>query len=85
MGHESDCDTEFCCNGSAAALAQREVDQEVAARLVALEALDPSQKRPTPNANIRNRVDFMEWETYHDIGVRPFHQQKSLGFVHFYW
>ena len=65
--------------------AKQETEREIAVRLAALEAFDPSKKRPTPNANIRNRVDFMEWETYRDIGVQPFHQQKSLGFVPFYW
>lgn len=38
--------------------ALREVDKEVAARLAALEALDPSQKRPTPRPNRVNYVEF---------------------------
>jgi hypothetical protein len=71
--------------GPAETYAKQETARETVARLSALEALDPSQKRPTPKANIHNRVDFMEWDTYHDIGVQPFHQQKSLGFVHLYW
>ncbi len=38
--------------------ALREVDKEVAARLAALEVLDPSQKRPTPTPNRVNYVEF---------------------------
>jgi hypothetical protein len=36
----------------------REVDKEIAARLTAVEALDPSQKRPTPKLNRVNYVEF---------------------------
>ncbi len=68
-------------NGAAAALAMREVDQEIAARLAALELFDPSQKRPTPRPNPVHRGDFMDWEGYHDLGVQPFHAQRTLGFV----
>jgi hypothetical protein len=38
--------------------ALREVDKEVAARLAALEVLDPSQKRPMPRPNRVNYVEF---------------------------
>ncbi len=38
--------------------ALHEVDKEVAARLAGLEALDPSQKRPTPRPNRVNYVEF---------------------------
>ena len=33
---------------------------EIAARLAVLEALDPSQKRPTPKPSILNRVDYLD-------------------------
>jgi hypothetical protein len=81
MAREDDSGAKFMGDGSASALAMREVDQEIVARLAALEALDPSQKRPTPRPNILNRVDFMDWETHHDIGAQPFHVQRTLGFV----
>jgi hypothetical protein len=42
-------------------LVKRETEQAVAARLAALELLDPSQKRPTPKPNILNRVDFIDF------------------------
>lgn len=41
-------------------LVKRETEQAIAARLAALELLDPSQKRPTPRANILNRVDYID-------------------------
>jgi hypothetical protein len=43
--------------GPAETHAKRETEREVAARLAVLEALDPSQTRPKPNAP--NRVDFI--------------------------
>jgi hypothetical protein len=39
--------------GPAETHAKRETDQEVAARLAVLEALDPSQARPKPNGTNR--------------------------------
>ncbi len=69
-------------NKSAAmAVAMREVDQEIAARLAALEVLDPSQKRPAPKPNPVHRGDFMDWEGYHDLGIQSFRPQRTLGFV----
>ncbi len=47
-------------SGQAEIEAMHEIDQEVAARLAALEALDPSQKRPTPKRNRLGRVDYIE-------------------------
>jgi len=67
--------------GAAAALAMREVDQEIDARLAALEVLDPSQKRPMPKPNPVHRGDFMDWEGYHDLGIQSFRPQRTLGFV----
>jgi hypothetical protein len=72
---EDQSDGLFACE------AMRETDREVAARLAALEALDPSQERPTPKHNGCNHGDFLSWETYHDLGVQPFRQQKAVGFV----
>jgi len=40
--------------------AKQETEREIAARLAALEALDPSQKRPTPKRNILSRVDYID-------------------------
>ena len=45
----------------AAIEATHRTDREVAARLAALEALDPSQKRPTPKRNRLGRVDYIEF------------------------
>jgi len=38
---------------------KRETEQAIAARLAALELLDPSQKRPTPKPNLLNSVDYI--------------------------
>lgn len=46
--------------GKAETYAKDETSREVAARLAALEALDPSQKRPTPRPNILNNVAFID-------------------------
>jgi hypothetical protein len=42
-----------------------------AERLARFEALDPSQKRPPKRPCIWDRVAFMAWETYADLGVQP--------------
>jgi hypothetical protein len=46
--------------GPAETYAKQETEREIAARLAALEALDPLQTRPTPKPNILNRVSFIE-------------------------
>jgi len=46
--------------GEAETYAKRETEREIAARLAALEALDPSQKRPTPKPNPLNSVAFID-------------------------
>jgi len=46
--------------GTAETYAKQETEREIAARLAALEALDPSQKRPTPKPNILNNVAFID-------------------------
>lgn len=46
--------------GKAETYAKQETEREVAARLALLEALDPSQKRPTPKPNILNNVAFID-------------------------
>ena len=48
------------CLGPAETYAKQETEREIAVRLAALEALDPSQKRPTPKPNILNRVDYID-------------------------
>ena len=48
------------CLGPAETYAAQETKREVAARLAALEAIDPSQKRPTPRPNILGSVAFTE-------------------------
>jgi len=53
-------DSDDDISGQAEIEAMHEIDQEVAARLAALEALDPSQKRPTPRPNRLGRVDYIE-------------------------
>ena len=40
--------------------AKQETEREIAARLAALEAIDPSQKRPTPKRSILNKVDYID-------------------------
>jgi hypothetical protein len=77
---EADFDEEQS-DGLFANEAMRETDREIAARLAALEALDPSQKRPTPKPDGCNHGDFLSWETYRDLGIQPFRQQKAVGFV----
>ena len=44
---------------------------EVQQRLDALEAADPSQQRPTKKPCVWDHVDFMEWETWQDLGLSP--------------
>jgi len=46
--------------GPAETHAKQETERAIAARLAALEFLDPSQKRPTPKPNILNRVAFID-------------------------
>jgi len=46
--------------GEAETYAKRETEREIAARLAALEALDPSQKRPTPKPNPLSSVAFID-------------------------
>jgi hypothetical protein len=46
--------------GKAETYAKQETERDIAARLAALEALDPSQKRPTPKPNILNNVAFID-------------------------
>lgn len=46
--------------GRLASDAMHGIDQEVAARLAALERLDPSQKRPTPKPNRFGHVNYIE-------------------------
>jgi hypothetical protein len=40
-------------------------------RLAALEAADPSQRRPKKVPGIWDVVDFMVWETHKDLGITP--------------
>ena len=47
-------------DGEAETYAKQETEREVAARLAALEALDPSQKRPTPKPSPLNSVAFID-------------------------
>lgn len=42
--------------GFAETYAKQETEREIAARLAALEALDPSQKRPTPKSHTLNKA-----------------------------
>ena len=48
------------CLGPAETYAAQETKREVAARLAALEALDPSQKRPVPKRSILGNVDYID-------------------------
>lgn len=40
-------------------------------RLATLETADPSQQRPKKKPCIWDRVDFMEWKTWEDLGLDP--------------
>lgn len=42
--------------GFAETYAKQETEREIAARLAVLEALDPSQKRPTPKSRTLNKA-----------------------------
>lgn len=42
-----------------------------AQRLARFEALEPSQRRPAKKPSIWDRVNFMEWETWEDLGLDP--------------
>ena len=46
--------------GKAETYTKQETEREIAARLAALEALDPSQKRPMPKPNTLNNVAFID-------------------------
>jgi len=46
-------------------------EREVRHQLAALEAADPSQQRPTKKPCVWDHVDFMEWETWQDLGLSP--------------
>ena len=50
---------EALIEGPAETHARSEVADEMAARLAALEAADPSQARPAPRRNIIGRVAFL--------------------------
>ena len=49
----------------------REIDTDIASRLAALEAADPSQQRPKKRRSALERVDFMEWQTWQELGLSP--------------
>ena len=36
-----------------------------------LAAANPSQQRPTKKPCVWDHVDFMEWETWQDLGLSP--------------
>jgi hypothetical protein len=42
-----------------------------AQRLAAFDAADPSRQRPKKVPCIWDRVDFMEWDTWQDLGLPP--------------
>jgi len=42
--------------GTAETYAKQETEREIAARLAAFEALDPSQQRPTPKSRTLNKA-----------------------------
>ena len=42
-----------------------------AQRLAAFDAADPSRQRPKKVPCIWDRVAFMEWETWRDLGLSP--------------
>jgi hypothetical protein len=46
------------------------VNQEFIRQLAKVEA-DPSQKRPTKKPSVRDRIHFMDHDTYADLGVQP--------------
>ena len=48
-----------------------EDELEIRKRLAALEATDPSQKRPEKVPCIWDVVDFMVWDTFSDLGLKP--------------
>jgi hypothetical protein len=54
------------------------VEQEIARRLAALEAADPSQQRPKRVPGVWDRVDFMEWETEEDLQIIDWPWPKEM-------
>ena len=46
-------------------------EHETRRQLAALEAGDPSQQRPKKKPCVWDHVDFMEWETWQDLGLSP--------------
>ena len=66
------------CITTAEAAADREVEQEIAGRLAALEAADPSQQRPKRVPGVWDRVDFMEWETEEDLQIIDWPWPKEM-------
>jgi hypothetical protein len=48
-------------------------------RQVALDAANPSQQRPKKVPCVWDRVDFMEWETWRDLGLSPPAGEERFG------
>jgi len=52
---------------------------EIGKRLAALEAVDPSQRRPKKVHCIWHRVAFMEWETEEDLEIIDWPWPKEMA------
>jgi len=48
-------------------------------RLAALDAANPSQRRPAKKPCVWDRVDFMEWDTWRTLGLRPPAGEERFG------
>ncbi len=73
-------------------IGERVTPEELAVRLdyenrmparhrAALEAADPSQRRPKKVPSIWDVVDFMAWDSYAVLGLQPLQPRRNLGFV----
>lgn len=47
--------------------------------LAILDAADSSQQRPTKKPCVWDHVDFMEWETWRDLGLSPPAGEERFG------
>ena len=52
---------------------------ETERRLAALEAGDPRQERPKKVPCVWDHVDFMEWDTWQDLGLSPPAGEERFG------
>jgi len=60
-------------------LAKTGRERTPAKRMVAFDVTDPPQQRPTKRPCVWDQVDFMEWETWRDLGLSPPAGEERFG------